>query len=155
MKAFGILALRIFLAIIFVYSGYAKLFPNHDMAVAGFGAMGFPMPSFWVWLVGLVELIGGLMIGLGVYARYAAVPLSITMLVAIFVAHWGSPIKDYFLPFAVLGGCLSLMGTGAGCYRLVKTECHCTACKGMEGGKEGGCCGGKGACGCGDNEMKK
>jgi uncharacterized membrane protein YphA (DoxX/SURF4 family) len=55
MKAVGILALRIMIAVIFVYSGYNKLFPNHAMAVAGFGGMGFPMPAFWVWLVGLVE----------------------------------------------------------------------------------------------------
>jgi hypothetical protein len=40
---------------------------------------------------------------------------------------------------------LSLMGTGAGHYRLVKTECHCKACA---QNASGGCCGGKGDCVC-------
>lgn len=153
MKSGGILALRLVIAFIFVYSGYGKLFPMHDMAVQGFGAMGFPAPAFWVWFVGIVEVVGGLMVALGIFASYAAVPLVITMLVAIFVAHWGGPINGYFTPLALLGGLLSLIGTGAGKYRLVKTECHCKECK--MAGKDGGCCGGNGECACQKEGSKK
>jgi putative oxidoreductase len=154
MKACGLLALRLVIAIIFIYSGYFKL-ANHTMVAGMFGGLGLVPSGFLAWFVGLVELVGGVMVLLGVFAGYAAVPLAIIMVVAMLTAHRGGKFQDFFVPLTLLGGLLSLMGTGAGRYRLVKTECHCAACKGMESGKEGGCCGGKGACGCGDKEIKK
>ena len=151
MKDFGLLALRVALAFIFIYSGYGKIFTNHEMISGVFGKLIGPESagSFWAYFVGLAELGGGLMLLLGIFASYAAAWLSIIMVVAIFTAHWGGPITGYFVSVAVLGGTLALMGTGAGCFRLVKTECHCSKCKMME--SEKGCCddktsGGHGCC---------
>lgn len=154
MKATGLLALRITFAIIFIYSGYEKLFPAHAMTVDMFGKMGFSPANFWTWLVGIVEFFGGIMILLGIFTRYAATLLAVTMLVATIVMLRSGPFMGAALPLAMLGGCLALMGTGAGKFRLVKTECHCGACK-MMGKDQGGCCGGKGACACQDAQMKK
>jgi len=158
MKDFGLLALRLALAFIFIYSGYMKLGPSNAMASGMFGKLIGPESwgSFWAYFVGGVEFFGGLMLLLGVFASYAAVVLSIVMVVAIFTAHWGGPINGYFLPLAVLGGTLAIMGNGAGCWRLVKTECHCPKCKAMcsseksmgKGEEMDGCCGkGDGCCG--------
>ena len=155
MKAVGLLGLRITLAIIFIYSGYQKLFVGHEMVTGMFGSLGLVPASFLAWFVGVVEFVGGIMVLLGIFARYTAMPLAIIMVVAMLTAHRGGPINGYFLPLAVLGGCLALMSVGAGQYRLVKTECHCATCKGAGSEKEGSCCGGKGACGCGDKDIKK
>jgi putative oxidoreductase len=156
MKSGGILALRLVIAFIFVYSGYGKLFPMHDMAVQGFGAMGFPAPAFWVWFVGIVEVVGGLMVLFGIFTRVAASWLAIVMVVAMATAHRGGPFTGYFLPLVILGSCLALVGVGAGKLRLVRPECPCSTCrKGCsEDMKEGGCtCGKGGMCSCGKNEQ--
>ncbi len=141
MKDAGLLALRIAIAFIFIYSGYGKLFTNHAMVSGMFAKLIGPESagSFWAYFVGAAEFFGGLMVLFGAFASYAAVWLSIIMVVAIFIAHWGGPISGYFMPLAVLGGTLALVGNGAGCWRLVKTECHCPKCKMIESPK-GGCC---------------
>lgn len=163
MKAFGLLGLRLAIGIIFIYMGYGKLGPNHAMATGLFSGMGLP-GSAAAYVVGLLEMVGGLMVLLGVFAGTAAMWLAIIMIVAMLTVHKGGPFMGYFLPLAVLGGCLGLIGTGAGAYRLVKMECHCAKCKSVvDGGcstekncgdacgdkKENGCCEGKcgGACG--------
>ena len=153
MRCFGLLALRIALAFIFIYSGYGKLGPNHIVASGMFASLIGPESagSFWAYFVGAAEFFGGLMLLLGVFARYAAIWLSIIMIVGIFTAHLGGPASGYFLSVALLGGTLAIMGSGAGCFRLVKTECHCSKCKTMVVGgcckvdkkHEGGCCDGK------------
>jgi putative oxidoreductase len=150
LKAAGLLALRIALAIIFIYSGYQKLFVGHEMVTGLFDKLGLAPAGFWAWVVGIVEFFGGIMILLGIFARYASVPLSIIMIVAMLTAHRGGPFSGYFLPLALLGGCLAILGAGAGRYRIVKTECHCRNCKNSmmmkddmmmdKGGCEGGAC---------------
>ena len=151
MKALGMLALRLAIGVIFMYMGYSKLGPNHAMASGMFAGIGFPGGgSLGAYFVGTFEFVGGLMVLLGVFANFATAWLSIIMLVAMATVHKGGPFVGYFLPLAVLGGCLAIMGAGAGRYRLVKMECRCPRCKAAMSGnmKEDGCCGGKcgGAC---------
>lgn len=146
LKAAGLLALRIALAIIFIYSGYQKLFVGHDVVAGVFDKLGLIPSGFWAWVVGLVEFFSGIMILFGIFARYASVPLAIIMIVAMVTAHRGGPINGYFLPLALLGGCLAILGAGAGRYRVVKTECHCGMCKNSmmmkdDMMKKDGCCG--------------
>ncbi len=145
MDSWGLLALRVVIGIIFIYSGYSKLFGNPLMTVGMFTKMGFPMPAFWAYFVGLAELVGGLMVLLGIYARIAAVWLSITMVVAILAAHLKGPFQGWFLPLSLLGSLLALMGVGSGDFRLVKAECCCPKCR-MAAKENGQCC---------DDKMKK
>lgn len=154
MKDFGLLALRVAIGAIFIYTGYGKIGAGHEGATAMFGKLIGPesMGSFWAYFVGLAEFAGGVMVLLGVFATYASVWLSIIMIVAILAVHASGPFTGMFAPLAILGGTLALMGSGAGAYRLVESECHCPKCKemgakcekemGSEAGKEGGCCGG-------------
>lgn len=142
MKAFGLLALRVVIGAIFIYSGYLKLIPGHAVAAGLFTKMGFVGGgSFWAYFVGLFELVGGLMALLGIFAGIAAVWLAIIMVVAILSVHWAGPFTGMYAPLALLGGCLALMGVGAGPWRLVKCECCCKKCKAAMAEKsEGGCC---------------
>jgi putative oxidoreductase len=154
MKSWGLLALRLAIGFIFMYMGYSKLGPNHEGAAAMFNSIGFPGGgSLGAYFVGFFEMLGGAMVILGVFASYAAVWLSVIMLVAMATVHKGGPLMGYFLPLAVLGGTLAIAGAGAGRYRLVKTQCHCKGCRGdMKDG--GGCCGGNCGGSCGPEEKK-
>lgn len=160
LKAFGLLALRLTVGIIFISSGYMKLGDGHFM-VAGMmqNMLGLPNGSFWAYLVGGLEVLGGAMVILGVYAKYASAVLAFIMVVALLTVHRGGPLmgpNGAALALVTLGATLGLMGTGAGKWRLVQCECHCKSCmnKGEKMGGQGGCaCGGAGACGCGKDKM--
>lgn len=162
-KAWGLLGLRIAVGVIFIYMGYGKLGAGHTMASGMFASIGLPgSGSFWAYVIGLFEFVGGLMVLLGIFASTAAMWLSVILIVAMLTIHRGGPFPGYFLPLAVLGGCLALIGSGAGALRLVKMECPCPKCKdacqtgggagALAAGGTGGCCGGS----CGGNcENKK
>ena len=55
--------------------------------VEGLGAMGFPLPYLFAWAAALAEFAGGLMVGLGLFARVGAAFAAFTMFVAGFLRH--------------------------------------------------------------------
>ncbi len=79
---YAIAALRIVTAYLFVQHGTAKLF-------------GFPYQSMFdnlqlfslIGLAGVLEVAGGLLVGIGLYTRTASFLMSGTMAVAYFIAH--------------------------------------------------------------------
>lgn len=83
----GPLALRIYLAPIFIYAGINKLSHIEDI-VSYFGFLGIPNPEIMAWVAGLTEVIGGICLLAGLAVRWVAVPLMITMAVAAATAHW-------------------------------------------------------------------
>ncbi len=155
MADYGLLALRVILGIIFIYSGYSKIADPARM-VGMFTALHFPAPSFWPYLVGITELVGGIMVLLGAYARYASAVLSFVMLVAVIILAKmsGFNLMTIGYPLVCMGAFVALTGVGAGSYRVIKSECCCKKCK--AGMNEGGCCKDGGKCECGDKkEMGK
>ncbi len=125
-KDWGLLFLRVSVALIFIYSGWSKL-SSMDMVIGMFTNLGFPVAAFWAYLVAIVEFLGGIAILVGLYTRSIASILAIIMVVALLVAHVPGPLKQAFLPIALLGSTLALAGTGAGKYRVMagKDECIC------------------------------
>ena len=87
----GPLLLRLFLAPIMIQAGWTK-FASFDDTVAWMGnpdwGLGLPFPELMVTLAAGTELIGGILLVLGLATRWIAIPLIITMLVAIFSVHW-------------------------------------------------------------------
>jgi len=85
------LLFRLFLAPVFISAGLTKL-AAFDNTVAWFGnpdwGLGLPLPWLMAFLATTVELVGGLLLLLGLATRYIAIPLMFTMLVAIFTVHW-------------------------------------------------------------------
>jgi putative oxidoreductase len=85
------LALRLFLAPIMIAAGWHK-FQNFGDMVAWFGnadwGLGLPMPELMVFLVVFAEFVGGLALLIGLAVRWFAVPLMITMAVAMATVHW-------------------------------------------------------------------
>jgi putative oxidoreductase len=72
-------------AIIFVGFGAAK-FANHGAELASFRHYPLPAPGFFVYLVGIVEVVGGLFLAAGLVTRLAALALAGDMIGAIVVS---------------------------------------------------------------------
>ena len=85
------LLLRLFLAPVFISAGLNKLLA-FDSTVEWFGnadwGLGLPLPWLMAFLAVATELLGGVLLLLGLATRYIAVPLMVTMLVAAFAVHW-------------------------------------------------------------------
>ena len=77
---------RLTIAQVFIQSGWGKL---HDIGhvVRFFTQLGLPAPEFQARFVAITELVCGGLILLGWFTRLASIPLSITMVVAIFTAR--------------------------------------------------------------------
>ena len=76
---------RVTLGILFISTGWGKV-QHLDKVTAFFAELHIPSPAFQATLVSYVELIGGAMILVGLYAELAAIPLIVSMLVAIVTA---------------------------------------------------------------------
>lgn len=82
------LLLRLYLAPVFWMAGWNKLAHFED-TVAWFGdGLGLPLPTLMAGLAIAAELGGAVMLLLGLGVRVIAVPLMVTMLVAMFAVHW-------------------------------------------------------------------
>jgi putative oxidoreductase len=77
---------RLTLGVLFMSTGWGKV---HSLAkvTAFFTELGIPAPAFQAHLVSFTELIGGGLLLIGLLSRFAAVPLMVSMLVAILTAQ--------------------------------------------------------------------
>jgi putative oxidoreductase len=76
---------RITLGVLFMSTGWGKV--HHlDKVTEYFAELHIPAPGFNATLVSYVELIGGALLLLGVWAQLAAIPLIVSMCVAIITA---------------------------------------------------------------------
>jgi putative oxidoreductase len=114
----GMLPLRIVVGLVFLMHGAQKLFIFGSGGTADImGKLGLPLPLLSATVVIAVELLGGLAILLGVFARLAGALLAFEMVIAILVArvHGG-----FFAPYGyefeltLLGACLTFAFNGPG-----------------------------------------
>jgi putative oxidoreductase len=92
--------LRIVSGLLFFSVGLAKIahFPNVPMF-----ADAKPFVGLEGW-AGMIELVGGALIVLGFFSRYAAFICSGEMAIAYFLAHWAIVTPAPHSPFPVLNG---------------------------------------------------
>ena len=76
--------LRIIVGYAFMFHGYAKLVRGPEHFVEILHALGVPMPGLMGWITIIVELVGGLAILTGAFARWVSIPLSAILLVSMF-----------------------------------------------------------------------
>jgi len=108
---------RILLSAMFILAGFSKL-----TAIGGtaqwFGSIGLPAPTVVAVLVGLLELVGGLAVLVGFYARAAAIALALFTIAASLVAHTNFADMSQMLFFqknmGIAGGFLLLAVFGPG-----------------------------------------
>jgi uncharacterized membrane protein YphA (DoxX/SURF4 family) len=120
MTAKAILAttIRLVAGVIFVSFGVGK-FTDHASEVMSFMHYGVPLAGASVWGVGLVETIGGLMLVLGVFTRWAAAALAADMIGVIATAgRVDGGLLNLGLAPLLLVGMLVLLWTGPGVLAL-------------------------------------
>jgi uncharacterized membrane protein YphA (DoxX/SURF4 family) len=83
----GPLALRLYLAPIFIIAGSNKL-KHAEFLGPYFESLGIPAPELMVYVAALTELLGGIALLVGLAVRWFAIPLMFTMIVAAATAHW-------------------------------------------------------------------
>jgi len=88
---------RVTLGVLFMSTGWGKVH-NLDKVTGFFTELGIPAPAFQATLVSYVELVGGALLLVGLLADFAAVPLIISMFVAIITAkrHEVHGLPDLF-----------------------------------------------------------
>jgi putative oxidoreductase len=119
LQPLGLLLLRIVLGLIFFSHGYPKL------AHSGAGMQGFfvqhGLPGYFVYISGVLEVFGGMLLVLGLFTRPAALLLAIEMGVAIWKVHSSGgylAIHNYEFPLALLAASFALATVGAGLVSL-------------------------------------
>src|SRR5882724_10363554 len=70
------------------YHGYQILFGNIEGAARFFESVGFEQGMRWAYIVGVLELVGGLCLALGLLTRIAAGSTLVFLIVAIVTYHW-------------------------------------------------------------------
>ncbi|MBP6856364.1 MAG: DoxX family protein [Candidatus Pacebacteria bacterium] len=119
----GILVLRIGVAGIFIMSGWLKV-SNLSETVGFFASTG--IGAFWAYAATFGELIGGLLVLLGIFTRLGALLLAIIMAVAISLTY--KDITLVMTPFILFVANLSLILSGGGRFSLIRKICGCGKC---------------------------
>jgi len=116
LKPLSLLGLRLALGVIFFYHGYEKLVEGPADVRAAFVPLGLPPFSFYV--LGTLELFGGILLVLGLLTRVAALLLAMEMglvLARVDVPRGGIyAVRNYELTLALCAGAFALVATGAG-----------------------------------------
>jgi len=117
-QGWGITVLRVIVGIVFLAHGGQKLFVWGFSNVAGFfGQVGIPLPMLAAIVVTLVEFLGGLALVVGLFTRWAAIPLAINMLGAMLTIHLKAGFflpdgYEFVLTLLAANVALALLGSG-------------------------------------------
>jgi putative oxidoreductase len=119
---------RLLLAALFIYAGIGKI--GNVAGTAGyFGKLGLPGGEAMVWLVILVEIVGGLLILVGWQTRIVAWIMAAFTVATAAVGHqfWGlegaqmnAQLTQFLKNLSIAGGFLMLAWAGPGRYSLDK-----------------------------------
>ena len=87
---------------------------NLDGFASKVAGMGLPAPSLMAFAAAGSELLGGLLLAVGLLTRPAAASVLVTMLVAAFYVHAGDPFgkKEFALAYAAAALVVLIAGPG-------------------------------------------
>ncbi|OWJ68397.1 DoxX family protein [Inquilinus limosus] len=117
---------RIFLAVLFVMSGWAKL-TGFEGTVGYVASNGLPVPQLFAALTILVELGGGILLILGLFSRLAAFIMAGFTLLTIVIVHHFWTMADAEMQMnqlmamknlAIAGGLLMVTAFGPGAWAV-------------------------------------
>ena len=115
LQPLGLLILRLSLALIFFSHGYPKVAHAAPGMQAFFVEHG--LPGYFVYISGVLEVFGALLLVLGLFTRGAGLLLALEMGVAIWKVHSSGgyfAVHNYEFPLAMLAGSFALATVGAG-----------------------------------------
>jgi putative oxidoreductase len=117
----ALLLLRLALGAILLYHGLPKIM-NYGATVGGFQSMHVPAPTLSAIYAIVAEVIGGILILLGIAVDLAGILVAIEMLGAIALVHWGNGFDftkgGWEHPFSVLVMALAVALAGPGDYSV-------------------------------------
>ncbi len=113
----ALLLLRVTIAVLMLTHGIPKLDMLNADPIEFMNFMGLG-PEISLYLTIFAEVICSLLLLFGIATRLAAIPLIITMLVAIFVAHINDPLASMEMAIHYLLVYLVLLLLGAGRYSV-------------------------------------
>jgi putative oxidoreductase len=114
---------RLLMSALFIWAGYNKLFVFGPHGTAQyFASVHIPIPAISAWVVIVIEIIGGLMILIGLQTRWVALVLAIFCLITGFGVHL--PVGDtpnmvnFYKNLVMAGGFLYVFSFGAGMWSV-------------------------------------
>lgn len=102
---------------------------NFDSTIKFFASIGIPFPEINAYMATSTEVLGVVLVFLGLATRFIAVPMMVIMVVAIKTVHWQNgfscasdgdaiPGNGFEIPFYFMIMLFSLIVTGAGKFSL-------------------------------------
>jgi putative oxidoreductase len=114
---FALLVLRLALAAILLYHGLPKVM-NFGGTVAGFQSMNVPAPTLTAAFAAFAEVIGGLLILLGLAVDISGLLVVVDMLGAIVTVKLSKGFSGWEHEFSILAIALALALAGPGAYSV-------------------------------------
>lgn len=117
--------LRLGLGIVFAVHGYQKMFiQGFDGVAEFFASVGIPAAMFFAYIVTILELIGGIMLIVGLLTKWVSTLFALDMIVALLVVHAQNGFYvsggGYEFVLILLAGSISLILSGPGLYSIDK-----------------------------------
>lgn len=120
-KDIPLFLIRIILAYGFWGTG-TKKYEHFSDIIGWFASLGIPLPTLNAYLATATELIGVVLLALGLFTRIISIPLIIVMLVAIFTVHFSHGFdagnNGFEIPLYYILMLLTLVSYGSGKYSL-------------------------------------
>ncbi len=119
LRPLALLLLRCGLALVFGFHGYPKFFGKTAVFVSAFERLG--LPGYFVYIAGAIEVVGGLLLLLGLCTPVAALFLVLDMGAAMWKYNFSEgvyAVREYELPLVLGLAALALATTGAGPWSL-------------------------------------
>lgn len=88
--------------------------PPSERFVASVAGFGFPVPELLAWAAAVAELVGGLLLAVGLLTRPSALMILCTMTVALLFQHADDPfaVKEKALLFGAIATAFLCLGAG-------------------------------------------
>jgi uncharacterized membrane protein YphA (DoxX/SURF4 family) len=114
-----LLLLRLYLFYVLWFAGIGKI-DSFDKFSGYLGTLGVPFPDIFTWLVVITEAGGAALLLIGLFVRWATIPLLVVMFFAGYLVHYqnGWPHEANGIEFAAIYSLmlLSLLCFGGGKY---------------------------------------
>ena len=99
-STYPLMLCRLTTGLIFLSEGIQKFIRPEDVGSGRFAKIGFPSPDFWAHFTGSFEIVCGLLVLVGLFTRFAVVPLLIIMITAFITTKLPILTGKGFWPFA-------------------------------------------------------
>jgi len=111
----GVAAVRVVMGLVFLTAGWSKVAAGLGAVASNFAKMGMPLPGVTGPYIALLELIGGVLLFVGVAGRWLGLLFAVEFVVAAFLvklptAGWAGARLDLML----LAGAVLLFFAGSG-----------------------------------------